>query len=162
MPKAKVGSMHILRQTFRGYGWYFTALTVLGTTTALVDGVSIASLIPILSFLIPGGGTETNITHAMQVIFSVLHIPFKFRFMLVFMSLLILARAFLMSLFTLLRGYGNGTFISQEIDALYTALLNVRWQFALREKAGHLQNVVLWDTKRVGNSSTVSSNFSNR
>ncbi|HVM73385.1 MAG TPA: ABC transporter ATP-binding protein [Candidatus Paceibacterota bacterium] len=144
-------SLDILAHTFRGYLWYFIAVTALGTLTALIDGVSIASIIPIVSFLIPSTATvSTTVTHVMQVTFSILHIPFKFFFMLLFVSCLIITRAVLMALFVLLRGIGSGRFLSYQIDSTYTSLLNVRWQFALREKAGHLQNIVLWDTKRAG------------
>lgn len=137
-------------RTFHGYGWYLIFLTLLGLLTAAADGVTIAAIIPIISFLLPGAdaGTGGTIVHVMQVIFSLLHISYVFRNMIIFVALLVLGRSFLMALFVLMRGWGNARFFSQEIDATYTALINVRWNFILREKAGHLQNIVLWDTKR--------------
>ena len=140
-----------LRETFRGYGWYFALMTFLGITTAAVDGASIASIIPVVSTLVPSGAgaAGSGITHAMQSVFLFLHIPFQFRFMLMFISFLILARTVLMAVFVWTRGAVSSRFLTKQIEELYRLLLKTKWEFVLREKAGHLQNVVLWDTKRV-------------
>ena len=145
-------TIQVLKQTFHGYWGYLIALTILGILTAAADGISIASLIPILSFLLPAGssGTGSIVTNVMQAVFAFAHIPFQFRFMIIFVAILLVARATLMLLFVSLRGSANSHFLSRTISRLYQLMLEVTWPFVMREKMGHLQNVILWDTKRAG------------
>lgn len=140
----------VLRDTFRGYNVYILILTVGAIASALLDGIGINAFIPLLSFLFgeEGNGlTDNPITTAIRAFFDVLHIPFTFRYLLVFIGVLFLVRALTLALFAYIRARVGGAFMYRETESLFSSTLTSRWPFLSSQKPGYLQNTLYWDVK---------------
>src|SRR5262249_40559083 len=123
----------------------------LGSLSAFIDGVTISAIIPLISFLLgSSAAAENRVTGWMRDFFGILHIPFQFRSVLVFIVLLILLRMVIQGAFVFVRARMNARFTAEATTKAFTNIFDAGWEFVLREKGGHLQSTVLWDSKRVG------------
>ncbi len=141
----------MFNEIFRGYRRYVTALLVLGSLSALLDSISIVSIVPLLSFLSSPTGVPTDpISVTARALFEFLHIPFQFRYLLILIGSLIIFRSLVLAAFMTLRAVATSKFLAAQMTSLYSQTLHAKWQFISREKAGHVQNTIFWDVKRVG------------
>src|SRR6185436_8032780 len=83
-PRISRGVLRILDTAFQGYRRYVLVLALLAVLSALLDGLGINAIIPLVSFVLAGTTPPTDtITHLMSGLFGILHIPFTFRYLLV-------------------------------------------------------------------------------
>ena len=82
-----------LWHTFARYRLQLVILIVFGFLGALLEGIGINAVIPLVSFFSGATSGPTNfISHAIQTLFSFLHIPFSFRYLLGFILGLFILR----------------------------------------------------------------------
>ena len=134
---------------FRAYRWHLFWLVALGFTGALLEGVGINAAIPLLSFLTGGDGVPADpISRAIASVFAFVHIPFSFRYLLIFIVGLFLLRAVAVALFAFIRGWIVADFLSTESREMFRRLLESSWPYLLKQKIGHLHNTLVRDIQR--------------
>ncbi|MDP2648334.1 MAG: ABC transporter ATP-binding protein [bacterium] len=144
-----VGTIRILREAFRGYWPSIGLLAILGILGAALDGIGINAIIPLVSFLIGQTGLPTDgISQAMASVFGFFGIPFTFRYLVFFVGILFIGRSVTLAVFTYVRGRINAGYMAREIGELFRGVLFATWPFMSRQKAGYVQNSILWDAKR--------------
>src|SRR3989344_3478301 len=134
---------------FRAYRWHLFWLVALGFTGALLEGVGINAAIPLLSFLTGGDGVPADpISRAIASVFAFVHIPFSFRYLLIFIVGLFLLRAVAVALFAFIRGWIVADFLAAESREMFRRLLEASWPYLLKQKIGHLHNTLVRDIQR--------------
>ena len=148
--EGKMGTFAVLRGTFGGYRRHLFLLAVLGVLGAVLEGIGINAIIPLFSFLLGDTGISSAnfITDAIRQSFGFLDIPFSFRFLLVFIAVLFLVRAVVITLFTYIRARITASFMFREMNLLLTDTLQAKWGFLSLQKAGYLQNTLFWDVRQ--------------
>lgn len=146
----KKGTLKVLAGTFGGYQRHLFLLVILGVFGAVLEGIGINAIIPLFSFLL-GDTTLASadfITNAIRQSFEFFGIPFSFRFLLVLIAVLFLARAIVITLFTYIRARIAASFMFREMNSLLTNTLQAKWGFLSTQKAGYLQNTLFWDVRQ--------------
>ncbi len=141
-----ISSIRTIAGIFSNYRWHVVALVVLGLFSAVLEGVGINAVIPLISFFGQGAGASTDfISKAIQTLFHFFSIPFTFRYLLVFILTLFFARAAAMVAFGYIRGWISADFLSSESKAVLRATMHASWPFLLSQKIGNMQNSLVRD-----------------
>lgn len=146
----KIKIFTVIRGTFGGYRRHLFLLVALGIFGAILEGVGINAVIPLFSFLL-GDVVPTSadfITNIIRQLFEFLNIPFSFKFLLVFIAVLFLLRAVVITLFTYIRARITASFMFREMNILLTDTLQAKWRFLSKQKTGYLQNTLFWDVRQ--------------
>lgn len=133
---------------FGSYRRHLVLLVVLGAFGALLEGIGINAAIPLLSFFTGGGVPQDPISQFLQSFFTLLHVPFSFRYILGFIIVLFLLRAVSMASFTIIRGWITADFLRAESSEMFRRLLDASWPFLLRQKIGYIHNTLVRDIQR--------------
>ncbi len=142
-------TFRILYTVFAKYRTSVMALAGLGFLSAVIEGIGINAIVPLVSFFTGGTGAPTDfITSTISALFAFLHIPFSFRYLLAFVVGLFFLRAICMVLFSFLRGWITADFLATESTDTLRQILNARWSFLLRQKLGTIQNTAIRDIQR--------------
>lgn len=143
--------MDVLLGTFAKYRWHVAALVALGSLSAVLEGIGINAVIPLVSFF--SGSPLANadfVTRAIQALFGFFSIPFAFRFLLGFILALFFLRAAASVVFGYVRGWVSADFLSDESEEMLSATLLASWPYLLGQKIGTLQNTLVRDIQRSG------------
>ncbi len=136
----------VLWRTFRRYRWHVAALVLFGFLSALLEGIGINAVIPLISFFTGGGGEATDfITRAIQGLFAFLHIPFSFRYLLGFILGLFILRAASVVFFGYIRGWIGADFLGKESEDVLRRTMQASWPFLLKQKIGTMHNTLVRD-----------------
>ena len=140
-----------LWRAFGRYRWHVTALFIFGILSALLEGIGINAVIPLMSFFMGDGGTTTDfVTKTIRGLFNFFSIPFIFRYLLIFILGLFVVRAISVIIFGYIRGWINADFLGKESeDVLRRALLS-SWEFSLKQKIGTMHNTLVRDIQQMG------------
>lgn len=141
-------ALRIINETFRGYRRHVVILIALGLIGAVLDGIGINAIVPLISFLLGGGQPSDVISRAIMAFFSIVHVPFSFRYLLAFITILFLLRAVALATSAYVRGYVNAHYMTREMSELFAATMRSRWHFVLSRKSGYIQNTIFWDVTR--------------
>lgn len=143
----------VLSKTFRGYRKHFVVLTILGIVGAALEGIGVNAIIPLFSFLLGNGNSLPTdfISKALQSFFNLMGVPFTLRFLLVFITILLLTRALALAVFAYIRARISASFMYHEMNYMFSRTLRARWLFLVAQKSGYLQNTLFWDVKQSTN-----------
>ncbi|MBI5003529.1 ABC transporter ATP-binding protein [Candidatus Kaiserbacteria bacterium] len=148
-PRGALRILKVLGKTFHGYRRYMVLLAGLAVLSAALDGIGINAVIPLVSFVMGGqSGPLDTITQLMARLFGLVGVPFTFRYLLVFIMLIFLARSVVLTAFTYVRSWISARFMAREIDSLFRSTMHASWPYILRQKSGDLQNTIFWDARR--------------
>lgn len=145
-------NIHTLWNTFSQYRWHVVALVVLGMLSALLEGIGINAVIPLISFFtggLSGAGTDF-ITRTIQDLFLFLGVPFTFRYLLIFILILFSLRAISMVAFGYIRGWVAADFLGRESSEVLQKTLTTSWGFLLKQKIGSMHNTLVRDIQCTG------------
>lgn len=140
----------VLWGTFEKYRWYIAALALLGFMSALLDSIAINAAIPMLSFLLNGTATDF-ISRAVESVFNFVHIPFSFRYLMLFIIVLYLVRALSSVLFGYIRGWIVADFINSKTREMLSYMFGASWSYLLRQRLGYVQGTLTRDIQACGN-----------
>lgn len=144
-------TMKTLWSAFGKYKWHVVALVVFGILSALLEGIGINAVVPLMSFFMGGGGAATDfITQTIQGLFAFIHIPFSFRYLLGFILCIFIARAVSVVVFGYIRGWINADFLGRESEDVMRKTLLSSWSFSLRQKIGTMHNTLVRDVQQTG------------
>jgi ABC-type multidrug transport system fused ATPase/permease subunit len=147
----RFNSFEIIWTTFRKYRLHVALLGVLGLFSAVVEGIGINAVIPLLSFLVSNGKPTDFISTTLEKVFMFAHIPFLFRYLLGFILVMFMIRAVAVILFGYIRGRITADYLSGESQEMLRLSLFASWPFLLKQKLGHLQNTLVRDIQRTAN-----------
>ncbi|MFA6519675.1 MAG: ABC transporter ATP-binding protein [Candidatus Paceibacterota bacterium] len=140
-----------LWRAFGRYRWHVVALAVFGFLSALLEGIGINAVIPLMSFFNGGGGAATDfITKTIQELFSFFSLPFKFRYLLGFILCLFILRAISVIVFGYIRGWISADFLGKESEDVLRRTLLSSWAFTLKQKIGTMHNTLVRDIQQTG------------
>ena len=144
-------TLQTLWSTFGKYRWHVAGLVMFGILSPLLEGIGINAVIPLVSFFLGGGGAATDfVTRTIHTFFAFLHIPFTFRYLLVFIFGLFITRAISVVAFGYIKGWIGADFLGKESeDVLRRALLS-SWSFSLKQKIGTMHNTLVRDVQQTG------------
>jgi ATP-binding cassette subfamily C protein len=149
IPTRSTSVFGLFKETFRGYRRSLAILIALGFLGAVLDGIGINMIVPFIAFLTgTSGGPTDTITHLTQQLFALAHVPFKFRYLVAFMTGMFLLRSASLVAFTYVRARIGAQFMEVEMSTLLGATLRARWPYLVTQKSGVLQNTIFWDVKR--------------
>ena len=144
-----LNTFRVVWQTFRAYRLHLAVLVVLGFVGAFLEGIGINAAVPLFSFLLGGGSPSGDIvSHTLQLLAGVLHVPFTFRVLLSFIFILFTLRAVSVVVFGYVRGLITTDFFTTESRAMLKRVLHASWPFFLRQKIGMIQNSLVRDIQR--------------
>ncbi len=142
--------IRIIYTTFSKYRYHLAALIVFGFLGAILEGIGINAVIPLISFF--NGGTSSTatdfISHGIKAIFGLFHIPFTFRYLLGFILGLFIVRAVLVAVFGYIRGWITADFLGAESSEMLKRMLRASWPFLLQQKIGTMHNTLVRDIQR--------------
>jgi len=144
-----ITALRVIWRTFANYRRHITVLVVLGFLGALLEGVGINAAVPLLSFLLgaQAGPTDT-ISQLIENFFAFIHVPFTFRYLIIFILGLFAARAVSTTLFGYIRGWISADFLASESRTMQRQVLKASWPYLLGQKMGTLQNVLIRDVQQ--------------
>jgi len=144
-------TIQTLWNAFGRYRWHITVLVLLAIVSPLLEGIGINALIPLISFF-QGGmtGTPDFITRTIQGLFALIHVPFTFRYLLIFIFCLFVVRAVSVVVFGYVRGWVNADFLSKESEEVMRRTLLSSWSFTLKQKIGTMHNTLVRDVQQAG------------
>lgn len=144
---------HILRLLQRAFGAHYPhifLITGLSIIASILEGLGISAIIPIFSFVTGGGGQATDtITLSIGRLFVLLGLPYTFRFLVLFVGVLFVARVF--SLFTINIVTARIVFSYQRDirEKLFRFTLAARWPFLSHQKVGHLDQLLITNATNI-------------
>lgn len=140
-----------LYQAFGRYRWHLAALAVFGFLGAILEGIGINALIPLMSFFVGAQSGATDfITRAIQDLFGFFSVPFSFRYLLGFILLLFAFRAVSVVMFGYIRGWISADFLGKESEEVLRQTLFASWPFLLKQKTGAMHNTLVRDVQNSG------------
>ncbi|HEY4501178.1 MAG TPA: ABC transporter ATP-binding protein [Candidatus Paceibacterota bacterium] len=145
-------NISILWHTFRNYHLQIIILVALGIVSAILDGIGINAMIPLISFYTNASSGPTDfISQAIQGLFGFFHIPFSFRYLLAFILGLFMLRAVMITMSGYIRGRIGADFMGRESEGMLKRMLHASWAFLLKQKIGTLQATLVRDIQRTEN-----------
>lgn len=143
-------TIHTLWVTFGRYRWHVAALVIFGVLSPLLEAIGINAVIPLMSFFMGGGIASNFINEIVQGLFSFLHIPFSFRYLLGFILVLFVIRAVSVIVFGYIRAWINADFLGKESEDIMRRTLLSSWSFSLKQKIGTMHNTLVRDVQQTG------------
>ncbi|MGC9602343.1 MAG: ABC transporter ATP-binding protein [Minisyncoccia bacterium] len=140
----------VLWNTFRKYRWHIGVLTVLGFLGAILEGIGINAIIPLLSFLSSNGQPTDVISRTIEALFRLIHLSFTFRNLLGLIVALFLLRAASVVLFGYVRGWIVADFTNNESSDMLRRIFFASWPFLLKQKLGTVQTTAIRDVQQSG------------
>lgn len=144
-------TLQTLRTAFGRYRWHVSLLVLLALVSPLLEGIGINAFIPLIGFFSGGSGGTDFITTTIKSFFELIHVPFTFRYLLVFIFCLFVIRAISVVAFGYIRGWVNADFLSKESEDVMRRTLLSSWPFTLKQKIGTMQNTLVRDVQQAGN-----------
>jgi len=142
----------VLWRTFSRYRWHIAALVIFGFLGAILEGIGINAVIPLISFFMGASAGPANfITKTIQALFGFFHIPFIFRYLLFFILGLFIFRAVSVVMFAYIRGWIGADFYGKETEDMLGHTLHSSWPFFLKQKIGTVHNSLIRDIQATGN-----------
>ncbi|MBI5370014.1 ABC transporter ATP-binding protein [Candidatus Uhrbacteria bacterium] len=153
---------HLIRVILSGFKRYkkkLAVLVLLGIFGALLEGVGINALIPLLGIVLQDASIQANfITENITDFFSFLHIALTVKNLFLFISTLFVLKAGLLFLFHYINARITAAYEYTERSALFKKLLQADWLFLTHQKIGYLDQVM---TSDIATSTALLKNSSN-
>lgn len=141
----------IIKLSWRAFGQYklhIFILTVLGFLSGLLEGIGINALIPLFSFITgQENGGDDFISQTIERMFLYAHIDFNIKFLLIFISLLFIFKAFILILFSYIVIKITTNYEWKTKVNLFTSTLKANWPYLLKQKLGYLETMLMINIK---------------
>lgn len=143
------GNLRILWRIFKRYRWHVLALVVFGFLSAILEGIGINAVIPLITFFTGTDSVATDfISRTIQSLFLFLNIPFTFRYLLGFILILFILRAISVVVFGYIRGWISADFLGKESEDVLRRTMLASWPFLLKQKIGTMHNTLVRDVQQ--------------
>jgi len=140
----------VLWRIFSRYRWHIVTLAVFGFLSAILEGIGINAVIPLVSFFNGGSVATDFITRTIQELFNFFSLPFKFSYLLGFILCLFILRSISVVVFNYIRGWIGADFLGKESEEVLRRTLLSSWSFSLKQKLGTIHNTLVRDIQQSG------------
>jgi len=141
------GVIRLARRAYGPYKLQILTLTALGFVGALLEGIGINAVIPLLTSVLGLHNPATDmISQAIQTFFGWMHVPFVPRYLLAFIVLLFIIKAAVSLLLGYIQLLITTTYEQKTRSGLFSMALNASWPYLLRQKLGNLETLLMIDT----------------
>ncbi len=143
--------LHSARAVLRGYEWKVAVLTGFGFISALLEGIGINAVIPLLSMVTDSKNYgDDAISQFIRGAFEYLNISFSLKYLLTMIVILFTFKA----IFTVISNYLQGKILAdyekKSRNKLYHAVIKAKWDFLMQQKIGYLEAVLKNDIAKAG------------
>jgi ATP-binding cassette, subfamily B, bacterial MsbA len=139
----------LFNNAFGAYKLQITALAVIGFLSGILEGIGANALIPLFSFITgEGGGGNDFISQTIEKAFLFLNIDFGIKYLLVFIALLFVLKAFVLFIAGYMQVKITTSYEKNMRVALFKKTLNARWPYLMHQKIGYLEKVFSMDVKK--------------
>lgn len=146
-------TLRLFKYAYGNFRRQIVIVAILDFVGGLAGGIGISMLIPLFSFLSKGSSLATDsISRWVQSIFSLFHLSYNLPLLLIFMFLLIIAKAVFLFGANYYTVKIASSFTEEKRNKLMGITLGASWPFLINQKVGYLDRVVLDDTS---NSTTI-------
>ena len=151
--------LSLYKKAFGPYTWQILLIIVLAFISSIVEGIGISAIIPIFSFVggTPGAASDT-ISHIIAGLFSLFHVTYTFRMLLLLLGALFVLRIFLIFGIQYVTGHIIYNYERALRVRLFGGTLESRWSFLSQQKVGNLEQLLTTNTSNAsqffGNIST--------
>lgn len=136
----------LTRQAFGAYKLQIVLLAILGFLTGLLEGIGVNAMIPMISFATKDKSYEIDaISRIIKRIFSFLGINFNLEYLLIFICLLFILKAFTLVFCNYIRIRITATCEAEIRNKLFDKTINAKWPYLLKQKSGYLETLLLVD-----------------
>lgn len=143
----------LLRTAYGQYIFQVPALIVISFLSSALEGIGINSLIPMFSFIDKNPiGDPDVITRLTKSAFMYFGLSYSLKSLLIFIAALFFAKAIFLFLANYLTAYISCNYESEARKETLKATINGSWPYLLRQKIGHLEQILITD---VNNSSAL-------
>ncbi len=141
--------MRVFTLAWKTYGPYkrrIVLLTLLGLVSSFLEGIGITALIPLFSFAFgDGNGGNDFLSRQIAKVFGLLGIDFSVTYLLIFIGLLFILRAFLGVTLNFIRARITSEYEEQLRNRLFNGILMADWPHLMKQKSGYLETILLYD-----------------
>lgn len=140
---ATLRSLNILFGKYRSGIFTLCALGLIG---GFLEGVGVGALVPLLSHIVYGSvDVPGAVPRAIVAVFSGLGLGIKLRYLLTFIAALFIVKAVLLYLFEYIKIRTISDYEKNIRIKLYDRFLTATWPYLLKQKIGHLENMLMSD-----------------
>ncbi|MCK4553855.1 ABC transporter ATP-binding protein [Candidatus Parcubacteria bacterium] len=141
--------LRVSKQAFWQYKLQIFALIALGFLSGILEGVGVNALIPLFSFIIGDGqGGDDFISQAIEKFFLYFNISFSLKYLLVFICVLFIFKAMTLLFINYIKVRITSDYEERTRSELLDKTLKTNWPYLLKQKLGHLENVLMVDVQR--------------
>lgn len=137
------------KRLYGRYAWRISFMALLGFVSGFLESIGIGILIPIFSIIVNGDAASGNDSISLYVvkIFNFLQLPISLSSLMLLIIGLFVSKAFISVLFSQI-----GTRVSIDFETstriyLYKKALLGNWPHLLKQKIGHLENILMFDLR---------------
>lgn len=140
----------LVKAAFGQYKYKILLLALLGFLGGIFEIVGINAIIPIFS-IIDGGNTTDIISETTKKIFSYFDLPYTVRYLVIFIMVMFLVKAAAQFISRYISIRIAADYEENTRSGLFLAMTETSWPHLAKQKAGHLDQVLITDV-RVGSS----------
>jgi len=142
-------ALSVFKRAFGRYKIKIFILMGLGLSSGFLDAFGVGIFIPIISYAIRGGGNTGDdfISEYVATFFNYLHIEPSLLFLLSLLPLLFIIKAAVLFVFGYISIKIGADYEKDMRDHLYSRALYSSWSHLLKHKVGHLENMLMVQTK---------------
>lgn len=141
-------AISLFKSAYAPYKREMFLLVVLGFLGGILEGIGVNAIIPLFSFVSGGGEANDFVSNAIRQLFAVLHIPFNLKYLLIFICVLFIIKAFAMVIFNYINVAITSDYEKQTRSFLFRDTLLSKWSYLLKQKIGYLEQVLVTDVTR--------------
>lgn len=138
--------LRLSKRAFSRYRRQIITLTVLGFVGGILEGIGVNALIPLFSFALGDGQGGTDfISQVIKSLFGSLKISFSVPYLLAFIILLFVAKAFIAVYLNYIKIKITNDYAETTRKSLLSKILKANWPHLIKQKLGHLETILLID-----------------
>lgn len=142
-------NLFILRVFWKAFGSYrFQIITLICISVfgGLLEGIGINSIIPLFSFVSKDQSKPTDaISKFIEHIFSLIHIPYELKYLLVLIALLFIGKSILTFCTNYITDRIKTDYVKKTRTKLFGLTLQSNWLYLSKQKIGYLEKVLMTD-----------------
>lgn len=141
--------LELSRRAFSGYKLQIAIVAILGFFSGMLEGVGINAIIPLFSFVVNNQNRgDDTISEIIRKIFLFFDINFSLKYLLIFISLMFILKAIILVLSNYIAAKIATDYEESVRNRLLGVALKATWPHLLKQKLGHLENILMIDVER--------------
>lgn len=140
------GVIGLFRKAFSRHTKKLVLMTILGFMGGLFGGIGVGAIIPLFYIITNRSGVGTDsISQTISKIFGYLHMPLTLPAIIMLMAFLFVSKAIFLYIANYLTSRIYVDYELETRERLFKKTLEADWPYLMRQKTGHLNNVLMGD-----------------